>query len=294
MFSNSVQRLWLGSLLVMAAALFGLAGAASAAARLTIVDGDATVVDGDRTVIAAEGLALGAEAIVRTGSKATLVRIEWPDGTAVDLGPDSHAMVDPAGYPVRGGRPPSVFLMRGWLKCTAMGSGNAPGLLAPLVDVQPFKGTLVLMVAPAETWAFAESGSVPLVERELRPPSTLSLKNGEVYVREGATKGSVAPRPTPAQMQRVPRGFRDSLPLRLAAVQDRNPPARLGPPPSYAELQEWLTGERALRRNFIRRFAQRARDATFRAGLVEHLIKHPEWEPVLFPERFVKPKPATP
>ena len=32
----------------------------------------------------------------------------------------------------------------------------------------------------------------------------------------------------------------------------------------------------------------RAREPAFRAALAEHLGNHPEWEPVLFPERFTK------
>ena len=108
----------------------------------------------------------------------------------------------------------------------------------------------------------------------------------------GAAKGAVTPRPTPAQMQRVPRGFRDSLPLRSAALKDRTVAPKATPPPGYAEFREWLLVEAPLRKTFTRRFVERTRDPAFRAGLVEHLSQHPEWEPVLFPERFVKPASA--
>jgi hypothetical protein len=280
-------RAWL-----MAAALVLLSGLAQAAARVTIVDGEATLVEGERGVLAAEGLELAAETLVRTGPRSTLVRLEWPDGTAADLGPDTHAMVEPGGFAARGGRAPALYLLRGWVKLSAGAKASTPGLLTPRVDVQPFKGALVVMAVGGEHWLFAESGDAAFAERDAKPASNLSLRNGEVYVRDGAAKGSVAPRPTPAQMQRVPRGFRDTLPLRLAALQGRKVEARPATAPTYADLREWLVAEKPLRRNFTRRFATQARNPAFRAGLVENLIQHPEWEPVLFPERFTKPASA--
>ncbi|MFO1325946.1 MAG: hypothetical protein U1F56_01205 [Rubrivivax sp.] len=269
--------------------LLAVAALAQAAPRLTIVDGEASVLDGDRALLATEGQTLGAEAIVRTGGRTTLLRIEWPDGTAADLGPDTEAMVEPGGFGLRGGRAPALYLMRGWVKLSALGSATTPGLLTPRVDVPPFKGVLVLMAGAGEQWLFAESGAASLLERDAKAPAPLALRTGEVYAREGGAKGTVAPRPTPAQMQRVPRGFRDSLPLRLAAVKDRSVNPRSTAMPGYADLHDWLAGERALRRHFTKRFAAQAREPAFRAALAEHLGSHPEWEPVLFPERFTKP-----
>lgn len=265
---------------------------ALAAALVTIVDGESVLIDGVRSTVATEGQKVGDETLVRTGPKTTLLRVEWPDGSAADFGPDTQAMLNPSGFGVRGGRTPSVYLMRGWLKLSAMGSGPSAGLLAPRVDVQPFKGALVVMVSGDETWLFAEGGSAPVIERELKPASNLTLKNGEVYLRLGAAKGAVAPRPTPAQMQRVPRGFRDSLPLRSAALKDKAVSPKAAPAPSYADVRDWLQAELPLRRNVTRRYAERARDPAFRAALAENLARHPEWEPVLFPERFTKPASA--
>jgi len=262
-----------------------------AAALVTIVDGEATAIDGSRALVVAEGLKLGNDTIVRTTAATTLVRLEWPDGTVADLGPDTQAMVNPGGL-ARGGSAPALYLLRGWAKLASLGSAGHPGLVAPRVDVQAFKGALVVMAGADETWVFAEAGGAPLLERDLRPASSLALKNGEVYVRMAAAKGRVAPRPTPAQMQRVPRGFRDALPLRTAAFKDKAVTAKPAAAPTYADLRDWLAGETALRRPFPRRFAALARDGAFRAGLVEHLARHPEWEPLLFPERFTKPASA--
>lgn len=264
---------------------------AQAAALVTIVEGEATVIDGNRTLVATEGLKLGDETLVRTGSSATLLRVEWPDGSVADFGPDTQAMIAPGGLGSRGGRAPAVYLLRGWLKLGSLGTAPTGGLVAPRLDVQPFKGSLVVLAGADETWVFAESGSATLAERDARPAAKAALKSGEVWHRSGTAKGSVAARPTPAQMQRVPRGFRDTLPLRSAALAGRTITAKPAPAPSYADLREWLTAERPLRRNFTRRFGPRVQEASFRAALADNLAQHPEWEPVLFPERFEKPAP---
>ncbi|MEN9627677.1 MAG: hypothetical protein RJA10_904 [Pseudomonadota bacterium] len=262
--------------------------AARAAALVTIVDGEAQLLDGNRSLVATEGLKVADETLVRTGPKTTLLRVEWPDGSVADFGPDTQAMLNPGGFGLRGGRTPAVYLLRGWLKLSAMGTGPAAGLLAPRLDVLPFKGALVVMALGDETWVFTEGGGAPMVERDLKPASNLTLKSGEVYLRSGNAKGAVSPRPSPAQMQRVPRGFRDSLPLRTAALKDKAVAAKPAPPASYADLRDWLLAEAPLRKSFTRRFAERAKDPAFRAGLNENLARHPEWEPVLFPERFTK------
>jgi hypothetical protein len=288
---HQLQALGLVVVTAVAAALVP-ATSAQATAMVTIVEGEATLVDGARALVAVEGLKVGDETLVRTGPSTTLLRLEWPDGTAADFGPDTQAMVEPGGFGKRSGRAPAVYLLRGWLKLSSLGQAATPGALSARVDLAPFKGSLVMMAVGDETWVFAEGGSGTVGERHARPPVSLALRPGEVYARSGAAKGAVAPRPSPSQMQRVPRGFRDTLPLRSAALQGRSVAIRNAPPPAYAELREWLTAEMPLRRGFTRRFAERARDGAFRAGLVEHLVAHPEWEPVLFPERFVKPASA--
>jgi hypothetical protein len=40
----------------------------------------------------------------------------------------------------------------------------------------------------------------------------------------------------------------------------------------------------------VERFHQRAKDPQFRSKLIENLAAHPEWGPVLFPEKYEKEK----
>lgn len=282
---------WLRGLAVLVACLSGAGALAAPAAVVTIVEGDALLIDGGRSLVAAEGLKLAEGTLVRTGAGSRLLRVEWPDGTAADFGPDTQAMVGPPAMPGRG-KAPAVYLLKGWLKLSGVGAAGSPGATMPRVELLAHKGAVVAMVSADETWVFAEAGTAPLQERELKPTSAPTLKAGEVYLRQGAAKGTVAGRPSPTQMQRVPRGFRDSLPLRIATFKDRSVTPRPAAAPSYADLSDWLTAEAALRKPFTRRFAERARDAGFRSGLVANLTRHPEWEPVLFPERFTKPASA--
>lgn len=273
----------------------GVAQAAGAVPPMvTIVDGEAQLIDGARALQAAEDLALDKETIVRTSARSTLLRIEWPDGTVADLGPDTHAMINPGGMGSRDSPAPALYLMRGWLKLGSLGTAPAPGLLTPRLQVPAFKGSLVLMAGADETWVFAEAGNARVSERDQKAAPVLALKAGEVYLRSGSgsARGSVSPRPSPAQMQRVPRGFRDSLPLRAGSLKDRKPVPRPAPAPTYAELREWLAAEAPLRRPFTRRFVALTRDPEFRSGLIDNLREHPEWERVLFPERFIKPASA--
>jgi hypothetical protein len=43
-----------------------------------------------------------------------------------------------------------------------------------------------------------------------------------------------------------------------------------------------------LRRPLVQRWRSKAREPAFRAALVANLAAHPEWDPVLFPEKYIK------
>lgn len=273
-----------------AAMAFSAATATAQPALVTILEGDATVIDGIRRYSAVEGQTLAERSLVETGPQTRLLRVEWPDGSVVDFGPDTRAMLTPAG-PARGERRgPAFHLLQGWAKQGNLGKAAAAGQQSTAFEVAPFSGWVVSQAQGDRSWLFQESGEAGLTERDVRPLSRLSLKAGEVYTREGRLNGATAPRPTPEQLRAVPRAFRDPLPLRAAQFAGKQPTLRPLPAPGYAELQPWLTAEKPLRADFPRRFAPLARDPAFRRALVDNLAAHPEWKPVLFPEA---PKPAS-
>jgi hypothetical protein len=271
-----------------------LAAAPDDAALLTVLDGDAVLEVGAKTLRAAEGVRLAPTTLVRTGPRTALLRLEFNDGSLLDLGPDTQVMLVPPGLVAGKARAPAAYLLQGWAKLSGQTPAGAAGLVSPTLAVLPFKGVLVAHVGADEEDCFQESGTAQLQPRGAAggKVKTLGLKAGEMVARKGDGRAEVLSQPSSALLQGLPRSFRDTLPARAAHWQGKRVEARPAPPTDYAGLAPWLTAEPALRRHFPRRFAARAREPAFRAALVEQLSRHPEWERSLFPERFVDPASA--
>src|ERR1700753_1757489 len=113
---------------LLAALLATCAVAASAAPGMplvTVLDGDATLLrDGARFALA-EGVRLKAGDLLATGHQTKLLRVEFPAGPGIALGPDSRAMVTPnlGGDSSRAG----IYLLSGWAKVAA--PAGAPGAI---------------------------------------------------------------------------------------------------------------------------------------------------------------------
>jgi hypothetical protein len=269
--------------------LAGLAHAADAG-LLTIVEGPASVVDGTRSLAAAPGLKLSTAALIETTPSTNVLRVEFADGSTLDIGPDSRVMLMPPGLAGSGPKAPAFYLLQGWAKHSALRTGAAPGAgqLSPQLELQQLAGVTVGRVTSDEAMLFMESGKAQLIERRIKGAPPLGLKAGEFYIRQGAERGSVAPRPTPDFLKGLPRSFRDSLPPLAAQFAGKAVEGKPGPALNYAALKPWLTAEPAIRREFPKRFAALAKDSAFREALIKNLSTHPEWETLLFP-----PKPAS-
>lgn len=290
-------RVIAAGLLALAAAL-AATGAAQAQAIVTILDGSAVLLRGTARLPLAEGLRLAPQDIVETPADTRLVRIEFPDGQAMSLGPATRLWIEPklAGEP---GRRARSYLLRGWVKLNAPPAGTAaPGtaLSSPAVDLIGTAGGVVASVQDATLQVFAETGDLSLQERQAGTllGSVQRLRSGEFLSRSAGGTSSVSARPPAAFITQVPRSFLDTLPARAALFKGREVPA---PPavgePTYAELQDWLAAEPALRRPAMARWRPLARNPVFRNALVARMPAHPEWDRVLFPEKYA-PKPAAP
>jgi hypothetical protein len=249
---------------------------------ISILEGEAVVVEGMRRSAAVAGQRLEPGAIIETTAKTNLVRIEGSDQSTYDLGPETRAMLAPAGFPARNERTPQLYLMQGWAKGTARGTREAAGIISPALEVLPFKGAVVVQQQKREHVTFVESGRVDLIERRVGS-GTLPVNAGEFYGGEGNRRGAVAARPAPAWLQSVPRAFRDPLPLRAQAWRDKRVESTTLPGPTYAHLADWLTAEMTLRVQMPARFAPLARDPGFRAEITSHMAAHPEWGPIINP-----------
>lgn len=262
------------TLLLFSAPLFLLpAGAAPPPlALVTILDGEATLLRGGERFALAEGLRLQADDLLELGDKARLLRIEYPDGTSLSLGPLTRALLGPQ-------QASSSYLLRGWAKL-AVASKAAPGALAtPLLGLSGVVGSAVVAVLPEGAQVFAETGPLQLTR-----PTPQTLKPGEWLAIAPDAKIQRHTGPSAAFIQQVPRPFLDALPARAALFSGKAvEPKRVGDI-TYADAQPWLDApDPALRRLALNRWKPLARHAEFRRALVADLKAHPEWEPVLFP-----------
>lgn len=286
----------LPTLLRPAVALLGLLPAWCAAASIgvvTIVDGELAVLRDTQRFAAAEGLRVRNDDILRTGTDAKLARIELADGTTLDLGPDTELMLQPRAGGTFGERAATLYLARGWLKVGTVGEAGAAGVASSALDLQRLAGTAVLRVVPGATMLFVESGSAQVAEvQDGRAVRAQPLKEGDAIDRRAGEAATLARRPPAELLQGLPRGFVDSLPRRAARFQANPVEPGAATPVAYAEVSRWLNGEAPLRTMAVQRFTPRAGDRAFRAALVAELRAHPEWDRVLFPEKY-RPKPVT-
>lgn len=274
------------------------AAAESPVAVLTILDGEALLIRGSAKFALTEGVRLQRDDIVESGATTGLLRLEYKDGVIADLGPGSRALLAPALPGERGRAPVQLYLQQGWLKLSpppvvAGKPAIAAGFGSAVLDAAP-DGVLVAHLGDRRVFAFAEAGAVRLTERlDGKAQRALALKAGESFLREADGSGTVAARPPAAMLERMPRAFRDTLPPLADRYQSREAaPKPLGAV-AYQDVQSWLQAERTLRPRFVTRWKARASDTDFRAGLVTNLRAHPEWDRVLYPEKYL-PRPPVP
>lgn len=285
----------LPTLLRPAVALIGLLPAWCAAASIgivTIVDGELAVVRDTQRFAGAEGVRLRSDDILRTGSDARLARVELTDGTTLDLGPDTELMLQPRTGGAFGERAAALYLARGWLKIGTTGDPGVAGVASAALDLQRLSGTAVLRAAPGATLLFVETGTAQVAEvQDGRATRAQTLRDGDAFVKRATEAAAAARRPPADLLQGLPRGFVDSLPRRASRFQASPVEPGEAVPVAYAEVSRWLNGEAPLRAMAVPRFTPRIADRGFRTPLVAELRAHPEWDRVLFPEKY-KPKPV--
>lgn len=280
MFSQA-RRAWLaaGGVCAWASWVPAPALAASPAPVVTILDGEAVVVQGIAKLAVVEGLRLAPGAILITSPSARLLRIEGPAGELLSLGPRTELMLSPrlTGRGAARGAPWG-YLLRGWVKTNR-------AFISANWDVNPSGGELVAAWQDGVGQLFVESGTASLTEPGGAP---MPLTAGTFVERKAGAK-LVAGRPSPAFVSQMPRPFLDSLPLRAAQFAQTKVEAKALGAPSYAELKAWLSAEPTLRQALMKRW-QPLVQGEFRRSLEQNLVAHPEWERLLYPERFL-PKP---
>jgi hypothetical protein len=85
----------------------------------------------------------------------------------------------------------------------------------------------------------------------------------------------------------MPREYRDPLPVLAPRVAKAAPELEPLREVTLTEAEPWLAGSN--RKAFLRRFAPRLSDTTFRAAVLARPAAFPEWDRMLRPERY-RPK----
>jgi len=280
-----------GILLLWAALMAaGSAAAADVAGTITILDGDALITRGAGRWRAAEGVRIQQGDIVETGD-AGFAQIELVEQTVLSIGPNARIMV---GGPVRLKAEKTLYALGGWFKLTNArkdASARAFEFRSPLLEIGLLPGVVVIQLKAGEATLFAERGDLKLTERPAN--AVIGVRQGQTYRRTpGTTRGTLAGSPPQQFLAELPRPFRDSLPLRADKYRDREVQPKPAPDFVYADVEPWLKAESPFRRQFIERWRGKAREPAFRSALIANLSSHPEWDPVLFPEKYLPKDPA--
>lgn len=239
------NKLWASAPAMVLIALVATPTLVAARTLLTIADGPVQVLRGTQRLSAVEGMVLIDEDIVRTTAATRVVRIEWPDGRVLDLGPSSEAMLGSAriAHNAELADATAVFA-RGWAKLAA-GPDGAARIAAPGVVVQAEARSVLLLRATDDgaLVAFAESRSATLSPRGAGLAAALS--EGQAWARaSGAADGGLASRG--ASLGDVPRALTDALPRRAARFVERESAPSTVEVQSADDLVAWWRAEPAL------------------------------------------------
>ena len=284
-----LSRHWAWALLACPLAV----SAVEAAATLTLLEGAATLVRGVTRYALAEGVRLQAGDILEVGDKA-LAEIEFTDGAALTLGPKTRALARSLARSKAAQG--DFYVPQGVMKVARVAPAARLRFVSPLFAIQPEQGSAVLLVGGAEESVFVEGGSLRLGATRARGAAAapLQLGTGQFFTGANLQRGSVGSRLSPAFVAALPKLFLDPLPSRLARFKDRAAQPRALDTVSYAEVETWLKAPPEFRGPMLARFRSRIDDEQFRAALVANLRFHPEWDPVLFPEKYEPKVPDAP
>lgn len=256
---------------------------------LTLADGKVTLIRGTTVYAVAEGTKLRDGDILQTDAKAQ-AQIEFQGGPTFNFAGVTHALLLNVSK-ARGEA--EVAVLAGWVKYAQKKPAvGAVRFYTPVAQLVAEDATAVLRVGAGAVEIFIESGAAKFSELGKRGAAvaTRAVKGGEFISRTGDQPPVVSARPPAQFVAAMPRHFKDNLPARIERFKDKNPEPKRDHEAAYAEVEAWLKASPPVRKNFVRRFQSRAHDAEFRKGLIANLREHPEWDPVLYPEKY-RPKP---
>jgi hypothetical protein len=288
-FSRARKAQALLSALLMGGSL-GVLGQAIGFVAFT--EGKVTMVRGAAAYLAADGIR-ALEGDIFAVDEAGQAQVQLNEATIVNLGSGARLMLAaaPAARGAKGDT--ELALMAGWVKLTQKPNARNLRVFAPQV-IAAFDGaTAVVRAGPGSFEAFVESGVLRVSEigDGGRVGAARTVKAGEFFAFRNR-QASTAPRPVREFIEAMPRHFRDPLPSLPDKLKERRIEPKRQRDVTYAEVADWLKTSLPVRKGFVRRFASRTTDPQFRGGLVSHMREHPEWDRILFPEKYEAKDPA--
>ena len=239
-----------------------------------------------------EGVKLELGDVVELADK-SLLQIEFGNGSILALGPKSRLLSFP---PVAKKPANEFFLLQGTLKVLVPKS-DTEGLrfITPYLSVSIADATALISTSAEQSAVFMERGEARAKE-EVGAGSGANLtliKSGEYYSRAANEKASVTARPPQAFIAGLPRAFRDALPALAAKFKDVDAAPKKTADFTYADVEAWLKSTPAVRKALVPRWRSKAKDPAFRSALAANIKDHPEWDRILYPEKYLpKPKPV--
>jgi hypothetical protein len=283
-FKANSALLWLGLFLSLP-----LTAVAQEIGTVTLVDGSLRVIRGTTVLKGAEGMRLHQGDILES-SNPGFVQLEFSGGAIVALGNSTRLFLlrYTAGRGVGDKAAAELVLLSGWLKGEDHSKLGASHYDSILLAATTRNGTLVLHATPQAAEMFVESGSASVGEvssdGNLRSPA--SAKAGQFYTRPAGKIVQVSSHPSPTFIESMPAPFRDTFPSRLSRFAGKHVEPKRDHEVAYSEVHDWLTVGQRWRKGFAQRFEPRLKDAAFRKALAAHLNEHPEWGPILHPEKY--------
>lgn len=283
----------------VAVALFcaGAPALAQTLGTLTLVEGRVALIRGTTQYTAAQGVRLGDGDILAVDPKGQ-AQMEFQDGAILNVSQGAQVMLTNIASERGTRRPSEIAVLSGWAKFSQKKSakGTSYRYLTPLVEITSGDATAVLNAGNDFTDVFIESGTARFSEigKKSTQRTARDAKGGEFIVRKGEQPASLGPRPSAEFVKNMPRHFRDDLPVFLDRFKNRRVDPKSEHEVTYAEVEPWLKAGPSIKRNFVKRFEIRSKDSEFRRKLVENLREHPEWDKVLFPEKYEPKDPNSP
>jgi hypothetical protein len=219
------------------------AAAGDFAPLVTLVEGKSTLASGIHGYIPVPGVQLRQCEIVQTGPE-SLVQVEFPDGSRIELGPDTRFLSD---VPTPAGSARAVgpyFLGSGWLKLTVTKRDNAPPyrINTPYFDLLMSAGVAVLNIADGGRFFIEQGNALALEPTGTRGGETrITIAANQTYSRKSVDlRPVVVNRADPAFVKSMPPSFRDTLPAMYAKVKGRVAQPKPAPDYDYATVLAWL------------------------------------------------------